>query len=110
MTVADATPLGGASLSRKRVLQVLLLLVGAAFTLGLYPLVTSLLHPGGVSRGDQMILGIYFPKTMYWTGKGGPRFIRPIRWSRIHMSKSAPTLKFVRPSTMRQRKRGKTPA
>ena len=28
----------------------------------------------------QLILGIYFPKTMYWTGKGGPRFIRPIRW------------------------------
>src|SRR6516162_5677659 len=27
-----------------------------------------------------VILGIYFPKTMYWTGKGGPRFIRPIRW------------------------------
>jgi len=27
-----------------------------------------------------MILQIYFPKTMYWTGKGGPRFIRPIRW------------------------------
>ncbi len=26
------------------------------------------------------IAGIYFPKTMYWTGKGGPRFIRPIRW------------------------------
>jgi glycyl-tRNA synthetase beta chain len=23
---------------------------------------------------------IYFPKTMYWTGKGGTRFIRPIRW------------------------------
>jgi glycyl-tRNA synthetase beta chain len=23
---------------------------------------------------------IYFPKTMYWTGKNGPRFIRPIRW------------------------------
>lgn len=23
---------------------------------------------------------ITFPKTMYWTGKGGPRFIRPIRW------------------------------
>ena len=21
-----------------------------------------------------------FPKTMYWTGKGGVRFIRPIRW------------------------------
>ncbi len=27
-----------------------------------------------------IILGLYFPKTMYWTGKGGPRFIRPIRW------------------------------
>ena len=27
-----------------------------------------------------LILQIYFPKTMYWTGKGGPRFIRPIRW------------------------------
>jgi glycyl-tRNA synthetase beta chain len=27
-----------------------------------------------------VILGIYFPKTMYWTVKGGPRFIRPIRW------------------------------
>ena len=28
----------------------------------------------------ELILKIYFPKTMYWTGKGGPRFIRPIRW------------------------------
>jgi glycyl-tRNA synthetase beta chain len=28
----------------------------------------------------EMIAGIYFPKTMYWTGKGGVRFIRPIRW------------------------------
>ena len=27
-----------------------------------------------------IILGIPWPKTMYWTGKGGPRFIRPIRW------------------------------
>ncbi len=27
-----------------------------------------------------LILEIYFPKTMYWTAKGGPRFIRPIRW------------------------------
>ena len=27
-----------------------------------------------------LILGLNFPKTMYWTGKGGPRFIRPIRW------------------------------
>ncbi|MFB3777500.1 MAG: glycine--tRNA ligase subunit beta [Bryobacteraceae bacterium] len=28
----------------------------------------------------ELILKLYFPKTMYWTGKGGPRFIRPIRW------------------------------
>lgn len=27
-----------------------------------------------------IILKIYFPKSMYWTGKGGPQFIRPIRW------------------------------
>src|SRR5262249_2074808 len=26
------------------------------------------------------ILQIYFPKTMYWTGRGGAQFIRPIRW------------------------------
>jgi glycyl-tRNA synthetase beta chain len=28
----------------------------------------------------EMVLKIHFPKTMYWTGKAGPRFIRPIRW------------------------------
>ncbi len=27
-----------------------------------------------------LISKIYFPKTMYWTGKAGFRFIRPIRW------------------------------
>ena len=27
-----------------------------------------------------LIAKIYFPKTMYWTGRNGPRFIRPIRW------------------------------
>ncbi len=27
-----------------------------------------------------VITSIYFPKTMYWTAKGGVRFIRPIRW------------------------------
>ena len=40
------------------------------------PLVTEALSeklPGIVSS-------ISFPKTMYWTGKGGVRFIRPIRW------------------------------
>ena len=28
----------------------------------------------------QLILKLYFPKTMYWNGKGSERFIRPIRW------------------------------
>ena len=28
----------------------------------------------------QLVLKTPFPKTMYWTGKGGIRFIRPIRW------------------------------
>jgi glycyl-tRNA synthetase beta chain len=27
-----------------------------------------------------LIPKLHFPKTMYWTGKGGVRFIRPIRW------------------------------
>ena len=27
-----------------------------------------------------VVLGVRFPRSMYWTGKGGPRFIRPIRW------------------------------
>ncbi len=27
-----------------------------------------------------VILGVSFPKSMYWTEKAGPRFIRPIRW------------------------------
>ncbi len=32
------------------------------------------------SRLPGIVQKIYFPKTMFWTGKGGPRFIRPIRW------------------------------
>ncbi|MCX6620891.1 MAG: glycine--tRNA ligase subunit beta, partial [Acidobacteria bacterium] len=28
----------------------------------------------------ELILKLQWPKTMYWTGKSGPRFIRPIRW------------------------------
>lgn len=27
-----------------------------------------------------LILKLYFPKTMYWNGKGSERFIRPVRW------------------------------
>ena len=28
----------------------------------------------------QAVAGIHFPRTMYWEGKAGPHFIRPIRW------------------------------
>ena len=28
----------------------------------------------------QVVLGVRFPRSMYWAGKGSPRFIRPIRW------------------------------
>jgi glycyl-tRNA synthetase beta chain len=28
----------------------------------------------------EIIASIHFPKSMYWTGKGGVRFIRPLRW------------------------------
>ncbi len=28
----------------------------------------------------EIVIAVHFPKTMYWTGKSGPRFIRPIRW------------------------------
>ena len=42
--------------------------------------------PGRLTRDiladglPNVITQIYFPKTMYWAGKNGPRFIRPIRW------------------------------
>ena len=47
---------------RLRTLQVLMVLVGLALVLGLYPLVTSLFHLFGseVDAGDQMILGMSF--------------------------------------------------
>jgi glycyl-tRNA synthetase beta chain len=32
------------------------------------------------SQLPALVLKIQWPKTMYWTGKSGPRFIRPIRW------------------------------
>jgi glycyl-tRNA synthetase beta chain len=48
--------------------------------------VFSKLVPGRTTREilagalPGIIEKIYFPKTMYWAGKNGPRFIRPIRW------------------------------
>jgi len=48
--------------------------------------VFSKLIPGRMTRDilaetlPGIILKISFPKTMYWTAKSGPHFIRPIRW------------------------------
>ncbi len=38
---------------------------------------------------------IYFPKTMYWTGKGGARFIRPIRWIVALLGESVVPFEFA---------------
>jgi glycyl-tRNA synthetase beta chain len=42
-----------------------------------------------------MITKIYFPKSMYWTGKGGPRFIRPIRWILCLLGESVIQFEFA---------------
>jgi glycyl-tRNA synthetase beta chain len=48
--------------------------------------VFSKLIPGRTMRDilagalPEVILKTSFPKTMYWAGKNGPRFIRPVRW------------------------------
>ncbi|HYZ82780.1 MAG TPA: glycine--tRNA ligase subunit beta [Bryobacteraceae bacterium] len=49
-----------------------------------------------LSEGLPQIIGdIYFPKAMYWTGKGGPRFIRPIRWIVALFGESAVPFEFA---------------
>ena len=42
------------------------------------------------------ILGLTFPKSMYWTGKSAPRFVRPIRWvvCQLGEGKDSATVKF----------------
>jgi glycyl-tRNA synthetase beta chain len=44
----------------------------------------------------QVILGLSFPKSMYWTGKSAPRFVRPIRWvlALLGEGKSGATVDF----------------
>jgi glycyl-tRNA synthetase beta chain len=42
------------------------------------------------------ILGLSFPKSMYWAAKSGPRFVRPIRWvlAVLGEGKQATTVEF----------------
>ena len=44
---------------RERALKIVLVLVGLLFTLGVYPLIGSLLHPADSDTGDTMMLSVY---------------------------------------------------
>ena len=46
-------------MSRERALKILLALAGLFFVAGLYPLITSMLHPKQSDFPDQMMLSIY---------------------------------------------------
>jgi hypothetical protein len=45
--------------NRERALKILLALVGLFFVAGIYPLITSMMHPKQSDYPDQMILAIY---------------------------------------------------
>jgi hypothetical protein len=44
---------------RERALKIILVLVGLLFVAGVYPLVSSLLHPADSDSGDTMMLSLY---------------------------------------------------
>jgi hypothetical protein len=50
---------GGITVNRERALKILLALVGLFFVAGIYPLITSMMHPKQSDYPDQMILAIY---------------------------------------------------
>jgi hypothetical protein len=47
-------------MSKKLVLQILLVLVGLLFVAGIYPLLTSIPQHQQSDYGDQMMLAVYF--------------------------------------------------
>jgi hypothetical protein len=47
------------SVNRERALKILLALVGLFFVAGIYPLITSMMHPKQSDYPDQMMLAIY---------------------------------------------------
>lgn len=47
-------------MNRKVALKILLALVGLFFVAGIYPLITSMMHPKQSDYPDQMMLAIYF--------------------------------------------------
>jgi hypothetical protein len=49
----------GVDVNRERALKILLALVGMFFVAGIYPLITSMMHPKQSDYPDQMILAIY---------------------------------------------------
>lgn len=46
-------------MKRELAVKIVLVLVGLLFTAGVYPLVSSLLHPAGSDMGDTMMLSLY---------------------------------------------------
>jgi hypothetical protein len=46
-------------MKRELAVKIVLVLVGLLFTVGVYPLVGSLLHPAGSDMGDTMMLSLY---------------------------------------------------
>ncbi len=46
-------------MNRERALKILLALVGLLFVAGIYPLITSVMHPKPSDYPDQMIMAIY---------------------------------------------------
>lgn len=46
-------------MNRERALKILLALVGLFFSAGIYPLITSMMHPKQSDYPDQMMLAIY---------------------------------------------------
>ncbi len=46
-------------MNRERALKILLTLVGLFFVAGIYPLITSMMHPKQSDYPDQMILAVY---------------------------------------------------
>jgi hypothetical protein len=46
-------------MGRERALKVVLVLLGLLFSAGVYPLISSLLHPADSEAGDTMMLSLY---------------------------------------------------
>jgi hypothetical protein len=58
---------GDITVDRERALKILLALVGLFFVAGIYPLITSMMHPKQSDYPDQMILAVYVTLGHAWS-------------------------------------------